>query len=323
MINYTDFGRVIDIKAFTEEFGEDHKIVITFSLNGLVYPEKLADASYTLNRIRSYPDNYVICDIGEILRAKQKEAADRKELEALKAENEKLKELNKSIGDRCNRLVEECIIYNYKGRIDELEVKCDRLEQDNGIKADALIAAKDRGDYWKHKYHDMEREFNLLKQKYDVIFDAGNLHRDECIKLRDKVEKLGDRWDAMYASLKERGVKVLYLGDVDGYPVIDVKFADERHLYSTQNKKDKEEIEKLTAEVADLRNIQCFLDSRNTSLTIENAELRQELAWYTAEHTVEFLYEKHENNKHIIGWTEVSGGKYELTFRTPNNIYIE
>ena len=260
MINYTYFGRIIDIKAFTEEFGEDHKIVITFSLNGLVYPEKLADASYTLNRIRSYPDNYVVCDIGEILRAKQKEAADRveilnlkKELEALKAENEKLKELNKSIGDRGNRLVEECTIY--KERIDELEVKCGRLEQDNGIKADAVVAAKDRGDYWKDRHYKLDKEFNLLKQghdrlqcirqeleedlakkteefyflkqKYDVIFDAGNLHRDECIKLRDKVEQLRDRWDAMYTSLKEKGVKVLYLGDVDGQPVIDVKFADE------------------------------------------------------------------------------------------------
>lgn len=47
------------------------------------------------------------------------------------------------------------------------------------------------------------------------------------------------------------------------------------------------------------------------------AKLRQDLAKFYGEHTVEFLYEKHEDDKHVIGWTEVSGEEYELTFLTP------
>lgn len=46
-------------------------------------------------------------------------------------------------------------------------------------------------------------------------------------------------------------------------------------------------------------------------------KLRQDLARFYGEHTVEFLYEKHEDGKHVIGWTEVSGEEYELTFLTP------
>jgi len=66
------------------------------------------------------------------------------------------------------------------------------------------------------------------------------------------------------------------------------------------------------------------LKSRNRNLELENAKLRgelsradDELVKFYGEHTVEFLYEKHEDGKHVIGWTEVSGEEYELTFLTP------
>lgn len=103
--------------------------------------------------------------------------------------------------------------------------------------------------------------------------------------------------------------------------------------------------EKLAAEVDDLKEkikelgvIKSFLEvgneklivyntelkSRNKNLELENAKLRgelsranDELAKFYGEHTVEFLYEKHEDGKHFIGWTEVSGEDYELTFLTP------
>ena len=49
------------------------------------------------------------------------------------------------------------------------------------------------------------------------------------------------------------------------------------------------------------------------------AQAEHDLAKFHGEHTVEFLYEKHEDGKHIIGWTEVSGEKHELTFLTPES----
>lgn len=96
--------------------------------------------------------------------------------------------------------------------------------------------------------------------------------------------------------------------------------------------------EKLAAEVDDLNkrisHLKVILEhdeNRMAALITENNKLRgtynelnstvtwlrQELAKYTEEHTVEFLYEKHEDGKHFIGWTEVSGEEYELTFLTP------
>lgn len=91
------------------------------------------------------------------------------------------------------------------------------------------------------------------------------------------------------------------------------------------------EVEELKERIDHLKIIQRLLAKENTSLLTENNKLRgtkneldatvtwlkQELAKYTGEHTVEFLYEKHEDGKHIIGWTEVSGEEHELTFLTP------
>lgn len=91
------------------------------------------------------------------------------------------------------------------------------------------------------------------------------------------------------------------------------------------------EVEELKERIDHLKIIQRLLAKENTSLLTENnklrgtynelnatvAKLRQELDKFHGEHTVEFLYEKHEVGKHIIGWTEVSGEEYELTFLTP------
>ena len=91
------------------------------------------------------------------------------------------------------------------------------------------------------------------------------------------------------------------------------------------------EVEELKERIDHLKIIQRLLAKENTSLLTENnklrgtcnelnatvTKLRQDLAKFHGEHTVEFLYEKHEDGKHVIGWTEVSGEEYELTFLTP------
>ena len=104
------------------------------------------------------------------------------------------------------------------------------------------------------------------------------------------------------------------------------------------NEKLAAEVDELKEKIKELGVIKSFLEvgnekwiarntelkSRNRYLELENAKLRgelsradDELAKFYGEHTVEFLYEKHEDGKHFIGWTEVSGEEYELTFLTP------
>jgi len=74
----------------------------------------------------------------------------------------------------------------------EAKKKIKRLE-------DALILAKDRGDYWCREHGVKTREYQKLERKHDT------------------------KWSAMLQALKEKGVEVLYMGEEDGKPNIDVK----------------------------------------------------------------------------------------------------
>lgn len=97
------------------------------------------------------------------------------------------------------------------------------------------------------------------------------------------------------------------------------------------NEKLTAELDNLNKRISQLKVILEHYENRMAALMIENnklqgtkneldatvAKLRQDLSKFYGEHTVEFLYEKNEDGKHFIGWTEVSGEEYELTFLTP------
>lgn len=79
-----------------------------------------------------------------------------------------------------------------KEAVDSLKNKIKRLEDDNSAKAEALIGAKDRGDYWI-------QEHQKLKVKHNA------------------------KWSAMTEALKAKGVEVIYMGEENEKPIIDVK----------------------------------------------------------------------------------------------------
>jgi predicted nucleic acid-binding Zn-ribbon protein len=81
----------------------------------------------------------------------------------------------------------------------KLRKRIKRLEDDNAAKGDALILAKDRGDYWCREHGVKTREYQKLERKHDA------------------------KWSAMTEALKDKGVEVIYMGEQDNKPIIDVK----------------------------------------------------------------------------------------------------
>lgn len=172
-----------------------------------------------------------------------------------------------------------------------------------------------------------------VTEKTELRFENGERHFDDPFKLRQEyyvVEKSDlDTYMARKESLeKTKGTPEWYLSN--RIKQLEAENTNLRDINKSLGER--------AAEVADLNkrisHIKVILEhdeNRMAALITENNKLRgtkneldgtvawlkQELAKYTGEHTVEFLYEKHEDGKHIIGWTEVSGEEYELTFVTP------
>ena len=83
--------------------------------------------------------------------------------------------------------------------IDSLKNRIKRLEDDNSAKAEAVVAAKDRGDVWMREFGELTLSYHILEQKHDA------------------------KWSAMMQALKDKGVEVLYMGEQDGKPCVDIK----------------------------------------------------------------------------------------------------
>lgn len=84
-------------------------------------------------------------------------------------------------------------------KAEELEKQIKRLEDDNSAKAEAVINAKDRGDYYKGESDAMARNYRNLEKSQEK------------------------KWSAMTEALKAKGVEVIYMGEEDDKPLVDVK----------------------------------------------------------------------------------------------------
>ena len=103
-------------------------------------------------------------------------------------------------GENCDEHRAKVFVVNE--RADDLEKQVAHIEDDNSAKADALANAKNRGDYWLREHEVKAREYQELERKHDA------------------------KWTAMLQALKEKGVEVLYMGEKDGKPIIDIKFPE-------------------------------------------------------------------------------------------------
>ena len=84
-------------------------------------------------------------------------------------------------------------------RTANLERQIKRLEDDNSAKAEAVVAAKNRGDVWMREFNELTLNYHILEKKHD------------------------EKWSAMMKALKDKGVEVLYMGEQDDKPIIDIK----------------------------------------------------------------------------------------------------
>lgn len=84
-------------------------------------------------------------------------------------------------------------------RISAADEEIERLKGDNSAKAKAVIRAEYRGDAWMDEHEKLIRKYHELEQRHDA------------------------KWSAMTEALKDKGVEVIYMGEQDGKPCVDVK----------------------------------------------------------------------------------------------------
>lgn len=158
------------------------------------------------------PTNDIIINNDELLKLREQVKKLEKAFTAIQSKRESLDIQNESL----------------KEAIDSLKNKIKRLEDDNAAKADALILAKDRGDYWVREHAAKAIEYQELERKHDA------------------------KWSAMTEALKDKGVEVIYMGEEDGKPCVDVKVPEIdilRKDFVTRG----QELEDLRKEIEDLR----------------------------------------------------------------------
>lgn len=90
-------------------------------------------------------------------------------------------------------------VTNHRAAGFERQIK--RLEYDNSAKSEALVNAKDRGDYWLRECGLKNNMYQELEAKHDA------------------------KWSAMLQALKDKGVEVIYMDEEDGKPIVDVKIS--------------------------------------------------------------------------------------------------
>jgi len=164
-------------------------------------------------------------------------------------DNVKAKDLEKAFnGVRSERDSLDIQNGSLKEVIYRLKNGAKRLEKDNDTKAKAVVEATDRGDYWKRKYDDLAEywdntrkdlvatgekvgvkiEFKGDKSDNNVgHFDITNEKTIELmVKVSDTKHEYNKRWQAMLDALKDKGVEVIYMGEQDGKPCVDVKIPE-------------------------------------------------------------------------------------------------
>lgn len=190
------------------------------------------------------------------------------------------------------------------------------------LRQEYYVVEKSELDAYMARKEDLEKmNCTAVWDAYDRLKAKVNELEAENVNLRDINKSLGEE----HSKLVERNTKLKCKVD-KFYGMTSVG-----EELRAANEKLASEVDGLNKRISHIKVILEHDENRMAALITENNKLRgtkneldgtvawlkQELAKYTGEHTVEFLYEKHEDGKHIIGWTEVSGEEYELTFVTP------
>lgn len=129
-------------------------------------------------------------------------------------------------------------VYVTNEKVEALERQIKRLEEDNS-------ADKNRGDHWKRNYEDLAEywdntckdlvatgkkvgvkiEFKGDKSDSNTgNFDITNEKAIELmVNVSDTKHEYNKKWQAMLNALKAKGIEVIYMGEQDSKPIIDVK----------------------------------------------------------------------------------------------------
>lgn len=176
----------------------------------------------------------------------QMEDANQKLRQRISAADERIEDLESQIvkiADANKVVVQRLDAANKE--IGTLDKKLCRYKHDNDFKAEAVIAERDRGDHWKRQYDDLAEYLDntckdlvatgkkvgvKIKFKGDKSdsntgdFDITNEKALELmVNVSNTKHEYNKKWQAMTEALKAKGVEVIYMGEQDGKPIVDVK----------------------------------------------------------------------------------------------------
>lgn len=258
MIEYINLGTIVDIdmEFFTPDDVQGHHITIDFLTNESVIFDRLQNG---ISKLLTHPNNYLLCDIEDVIQA-------RKEFEGLKKRVEELedqlanakKESDKKLCEVYRDSAE--IFYKSADKLISIDKMIAELKKENqdlkerneeGNKHLGFVEnnakfwhgrakefEKDR-DYWKNRFNSAVTDFSktlaangveftvkaIDGNKWNVIIDIPELNEAKQ-KISELEAKCNAKWSAMLQALKEKGVEVLYMGEEDGKPNIDVKIPE-------------------------------------------------------------------------------------------------
>lgn len=141
-MEYINFGRVVNVSTSVPTAIDDstYHIIIDFVPDD---PNIFDDFNDGMAEILKRPDNYVLCDIDDIVKA-QDEIQKLREQLIKERSNSDLKKENQALRDRVKELVDQ--LTDAKKKVEELQ----KL-----------------GDYWKGESDAMARNYRRLKKKLD------------------------------------------------------------------------------------------------------------------------------------------------------------
>lgn len=119
-------------------------------------------------------------------------------------------------------------------RIKELEKQINKMANTNKILNQKIGAADNALEYWDNTYNDIVIAGKNAGVKIDIkgkkldsntgfVYVTNNKALELMWKLHDRNQRHYNKWSAMLDALKDKGVEVVYMGEEDGKPIIDVK----------------------------------------------------------------------------------------------------
>lgn len=129
-------------------------------------------------------------------------------------------------GNKWNAIVDIPELNEAKKKVEDLEKKLAAAKSNETYWRDRKEEEEEFHHYWWHTYNLTVAHAANTGVRISMTGDDKENNVGVILVKNEKVEELEAKWSAMLQALKEKGVEVLYMGEEDGKPNIDIKIPE-------------------------------------------------------------------------------------------------